>query len=197
MAKEKPVNKYGVREGDIFVWTPYTELADNKFYQVIALRGSTQVVIRPIQSVWVATDGIHMQALPVLDSWIWQEEEGMVRKVHESNHFHCYINVEKGMYTSAHPYDRNRVYLDSAPPVLSDKFECCDEDVCYKEFDLEKGYGVYSLGAPFTKPLSLKCIVVLRRPGRKDEQVIFSEMLEKPFKNSLAGDDDDMVYILT
>lgn len=81
MAKKKSVNKYGVREGDIFVEKPVVgEDPDCYFYQVTALRGSTQVILRSIHSVWVATDGFYMQRLPVLDSWICEKEEGRIKK---------------------------------------------------------------------------------------------------------------------
>ena len=69
------------------------------------------MVIRRVKKVWVATDGIYMQELPVLDSWIWQEEEGMIKKVQEHSDGEYYINLHTGILF-AHLYDRNQVYLD-------------------------------------------------------------------------------------
>lgn len=136
-----------------------------------------------------------MQALPVLDSWIWQEEEGMIKKVQEYPDGEYYINLHTGILF-AYLYDRNQVYLDWAPPVFQGEFRHCDEDI-REGLDLQKGYGVYSLYVPFNMPLSTDCIVLLRRPGREDEKVIFYELLQKPFKNSLAGSSRDTVHLLT
>lgn len=80
------------------------------------------------------------------------------------------------MYSYALPYDRNEVYLCSAPPVFRGEFERCNKELC-KELDLRKGYGVYAISGPFNVPLNTNCLVTLRRPGREDEEFLFYEML--------------------
>lgn len=49
----------GYGKGTFLSTLHISETLGNTFYQVIALR-STQMVIRPIQSVWVAMDSIYM-----------------------------------------------------------------------------------------------------------------------------------------
>ena len=119
----------------------------------------------------------------------------MIKKVQESPGGGCYIKIGNHYLLYAHPYDRNQVYLDWAPPLFQEEFGHCDEAI-REGLDLKKGYGVYTLYNPFNMPLSTDCIVTLRRPGREDEKVIFYEMLQKPFKNSLAGN-RDAVHMLT
>ena len=47
-AKPEPVNKYGVKVGDVFYDSWGYEQTNIDFYQVIALRGKTQVVLAAI-----------------------------------------------------------------------------------------------------------------------------------------------------
>lgn len=112
MAKKGSVNRYGVREGDIFVYHSVGELGYVEFYQVTALRGATQVKVREIQYVNVATDGNNMQVLPVLDSTVWGKEE-MIKKVQAFSDNGCYIGLGRGWTSFATLYERDRHYVRS------------------------------------------------------------------------------------
>ena len=58
MGKKATENRYGVQVGDIFVQHCYFEdFGSYNFYQVTALRGETQVVVRPIKKKCIAFDG--------------------------------------------------------------------------------------------------------------------------------------------
>lgn len=50
----------GIRIGDIFeCWgSPYLDQPDSNYYQVVALRGKTQVVLRPLQMATYINEGI-------------------------------------------------------------------------------------------------------------------------------------------
>lgn len=59
MGKKATENRYGVQVGDIFVQHCYFEdFGSYNFYQVTALRGETQVVVRPIKK-----NGLHSMAI--------------------------------------------------------------------------------------------------------------------------------------
>ena len=81
--KKKTVKKrYGVRVGDIFNIGSYHEDGGGySFYQVIALRGETQVAVREIGSKVIAFDGVYEGVVPVPNAWI--SDDVLVRKIHE------------------------------------------------------------------------------------------------------------------
>lgn len=78
--KKAPANKFGVKVGDVFCVSWGYEQTNIDFYQVVALRGTTQAVFRRIGSEIARSIGFmsHM-VKPVRDAW--RADETFVRTV--------------------------------------------------------------------------------------------------------------------
>lgn len=64
-----PKNRYGVKVGDVFVDSWGYEQTNIDFYQVVALRGTTQIVLKPIKKNYVAEGSMCGHSTPVRDSF--------------------------------------------------------------------------------------------------------------------------------
>lgn len=71
MGKKQVKNRYGVQTGDIFNWhSLHEDFGGYSFYQVVALRGETQVAVREINQKVIAFDGhCHKGVAPLPDDW--------------------------------------------------------------------------------------------------------------------------------
>ena len=97
MGRKAAKNRYGVQVGDIFTQAySYEDFDGYYFYQVIALRGETQVVVRRIMESMVAFDGHCEQVVPVPDAWV--SDEALIRRVFDGFGSMNRINIciEKG-----------------------------------------------------------------------------------------------------
>lgn len=77
--KKNKKNRYGVKIGDIFYEYSSTEDTENYFfYQVVDLRGETQVVVRGISSTTVAFDWMYDGVVPLPGAYY---DEMLIKKV--------------------------------------------------------------------------------------------------------------------
>lgn len=77
--KKNKKNRYGVKIGDIFYEHSSTEDTENYFfYQVVDLRGETQVVVREISSTTVAFDWMYDGVVPLPGAYYG---ERLIRRV--------------------------------------------------------------------------------------------------------------------
>ena len=69
-AKVEPVNKYGVKVGDVFYESWGYEQTNIDFWQVVKLRGETQIVLHAISSTAVEERGFcSVMVKPIKNSW--------------------------------------------------------------------------------------------------------------------------------
>ena len=99
--KEK-VNKYGVKVGDVFYESWGYGQTNIDFWQVVRLRGTTQIVLRAIKSEVVRNvDFCSDMVKPVKDAWTKHYAgEEIVRTVKSLNMYgeeHIYCNADHGL----------------------------------------------------------------------------------------------------
>lgn len=81
-AEKTPVNKYGVKVGDIFYSSWGYEQTNIDFYQVIALKGSTMATFRKINSVSRCIGFCSDMVKPLPDSFA-ESSEPFTRKIND------------------------------------------------------------------------------------------------------------------
>jgi len=93
-AKAEPVNKYGVKVGDVFYESWGYEQTNIDFYQVVALRGVSQIILREIgaehRNIGFCSDMVK----PIKDNFRSEEE---VRKTVKGTPENPYCNAEHGL----------------------------------------------------------------------------------------------------
>ena len=104
-AVKETVNKYGVKVGDVFYESWGYEQTNIDFWEVVKLRGKTQVVLRAISSKVVETLGFcQAKVKPVKGSWSKHYAgEEIVKTVKVLNYF-----GKEEIYCSA---DHGSLYL--------------------------------------------------------------------------------------
>ncbi len=175
MGKKATENRYGVQVGDIFVQHCYFEdFGSYNFYQVTALRGETQVVVRPIKKKWIAFDGDNEEVAPIPGAWM--SEETLVRKVYDGSNIE--IHIEGGWCGWAFLYDPDsgRKYKEwSAGVNVAYLFERYNPEIA-GQLDLEKGSGVYIVDGVFGR-IGDDCLAEIRYPDGRKQEVTLRELL--------------------
>lgn len=181
MGKKAAINRYGVQVGNIFTQNYTTE--DHTayiFYQVIALRGETQVAVRKILKSRVAFDGRHEQVIPIPDAWA--SDEILIRKVFSGTEgiSQAKINIEKGwLHGSASLYhsDREMCLEWSNGHCMPNWLREHNPEIA-EQLHLEEGSGVYVADR---SQIGMKdgCLVVIRYPDGREEEVILNELLHR------------------
>jgi len=187
MGKKAVKNRYGVKAGDIFNWKSHHEDGGGyRFYQVIALRGETQVAVREIDSRVVAFDGIYEGVAPISDSWI--SDKIFVRKVQSSGSTSgaglkvfedgtCGVSIKIDDNWLGYAYlDKAEMYLACyGHPGYAYRFQEHHPEIA-KQLDLQSGSGVYAVDRPF-ESYGDDCRAVIRDPDGRKEEVILKELL--------------------
>lgn len=188
MGKKTVKNRYGVQVGDIFTREFNDEDGGSSysFYQVIALRGETQVVVRQIEQKVIAFDGFYEGVAPVPDAWI--SEKTLVRKINadDSAPNAGQKIFERGKYRvsikiynhwSGYAYlDKEEMYLawDHAPGIAY-IFEKYNPELA-KQLDLRSGSGVFAVDRPL-KLFGDECHVVIRYPDGREQKAMLNVLL--------------------
>lgn len=186
MAKKTVKNRYGVQVGDIFNWESHHEDGGGyDFYQVIALRGETQVTVRRIESKVVAFDGVYEGVSPVPDAWV--SDEIFVRKVQSSGSTPdtglkmfedgtCSVSVKiSDSWLGYAHLDKKEMYLSWGRSVFAELLQKYHPDIA-KQLDLKQGFGIFAVDRAF-KTIGDDCRAVIRYPDGKEQEVIFKELL--------------------
>lgn len=69
-AKKQPVNKYGVKVGDMFCDIWGYEQTNVDFYQVVDLKGATTVVLKPVKKNARMIDNMSYMVSPIKDDFL-------------------------------------------------------------------------------------------------------------------------------
>ena len=69
-AKKQPINKYGVKVGDMFCDIWGYEQTNVDFYQVVDLKGSTTVVLKPVKKNARMIDNMSYMVSPIKDDFL-------------------------------------------------------------------------------------------------------------------------------
>lgn len=183
MKKKTVKNRYGVQIGDIFDRNPcYEEVYDHYFYQVIALRGETQVVVREIGKKVIAFDGIYEGAAPVPDTWI--SDEVLVRKVcvnralYEGDTDRISIRVADCRYNCNAYLEKKEMHLAwyyNGGPTFADIFKKYNPELA-KQLDLKNGSGVFAADRPF-ESIADDCRAIIRYPDGRQQETILNVLL--------------------
>lgn len=170
---KKMETEHGVQIGDIFIRNAFDEDSGSYvFYQVVSLRGKTQVAVRRIDQAVIAFDGFHHDGVvPIKDSWV--DDEVLFRKVH------CYedyrsITVGYGLRGNAY-LDAKEIYITYGMSAFT-RVLCKFHPDIADQLDLEQGFGVYAVDRPF-KSIADNCRAVIRYPNGEQQEVILSELL--------------------
>ena len=181
MGKKIVENEYGVQVGSLFERSHSNEDESYyDFYQVVALRGKTQVVVREIGAELIAFDGNYEGYRPVLDAWVGED---FIRKVQKgesqcsNSEFIC-ISVGSGQIGSfaflvKNPKEFFLTY--SGSKNFSYYLREYNPEIA-RQLDLRKGSGVYAID----KPMQLKtddCCALIRYPDGKEQEVMLRELL--------------------
>lgn len=169
-------NQYGVQIGDIFSQHgSYEDWSCYSFYQVVALRGQTQVEVRAIGSRRVAFDGHYEEVVPVPNAWV--SEKTLVRKVQEGGEtYRACIRVAPGWYCSFAYLQDNKQYLVwSNGPSMAYYFREYNPKLA-EQLHLEDGSGVYAADKPFVN-MGDDCTAVIRYPDGREEKAVLRELL--------------------
>ena len=182
MGRKAAKNRYGVQVGDIFTQAySYEDFDGYYFYQVIALRGETQVVVRRIMESMVAFDGHCEQVVPVPDAWV--SDEAPIRRVFDGFGSMNRINIciEKGWNGFAYldNLDSEKIHLKRRrnAPCIPYWFSESNPEIA-KQLDLEKGSGVYAADRSFAG-MEDGCRVIIRYPDGREEEAILDELLKR------------------
>lgn len=180
-------NRYGVQIGDIFYWHADPEDGGRcEFYQVVALRGTTQVRVRQTGSKIIAFDGDCEGVAPLPDAWV--SDEIMVRKVYRgiTEDSPDSEMPEEDLYgVSIKIYDNwlGYAYLDREEMYLAKQGKSCFAEMLResnpelaKQLDLQNGSGVFAVDRPF-ESVEDDCRSLIRYPDGEEEKVILKELL--------------------
>ena len=169
-------NQYGVQVGDIFSqYNGHEDWRGYSFYQVVALRGKTQVEVRTIGSKRIAFDGNYEEIVPVPNAWV--SEESLVRKVQEGGeNYRAYIRISSGWYCSGAFLRDDEQYLTwTNGPSMAYYFREYNPELA-AQLHLEDGSGVYAVDKPFVS-MGDDCPALIRYPDGREEKVILRELL--------------------
>lgn len=187
MGKKTVKNRYGVQVGDIFNWKSHHEDGGGySFYQVIALRGETQVMVREIGSKVIAFDGVYEGVAPISDAWI--SDKVLVRKVcadgstpnaglkmFEDGICGVSIKIENNWLGYAY-LDRKELYLAwNNGPNFAYIFGKYNRELA-KQLDLQNGSGVFAVDRPF-ESYGDDCYAVIRYPDGREQKTVLSILL--------------------
>jgi len=115
----EPKNELGIKVGDIFYMSWGYEQTNLDFFQVIALKGKTQVIIKEVVLHTIAEEDYphgmarevrfdKTKAVPVTrSSFVKDNEKGMIKKVCGTKE-NPYLNMTS--YANAHLYDGQKLY---------------------------------------------------------------------------------------
>lgn len=193
MKKKTVKNRYGVQVGDIFNMRSYHEDGGGYFfYQVIALRGETQVAVREIGSQVIAFDGVYEGVVPVPNAWI--SDDVLVRKIHvtgnvpstEQKTFEdntCSISIKifnnwlgyADLDKMEEGHSREMYLAWYNRPCFSYLFEKYNPELA-KQLDLKNGSGVFAIDRPFDSSGS-DCRAVIRYPDGRQQETILNVLL--------------------
>lgn len=111
-AVKEVVNKYGVQVGDVFYNSWGYEQTNIDFYEVVKLRGKTQIVVRPIKSEVVRSLGFASYMVkPIKGSFAGEE---IIKTVKVLNYFgkeEIYCNMSYGLLSKT---DWNKEYNETS-----------------------------------------------------------------------------------
>lgn len=97
-ATKEKINKYGVQVGDVFYNSWGYEQTNIDFWQVVALRGTTQIVLRAIGSKVVETCGwCSVIVKPVKDNWTKHYAGEQIIRTVQLYGESVYCNAEHGL----------------------------------------------------------------------------------------------------
>lgn len=191
MKKKTVKNRYGVQVGDIFNIGSYHEDGGGySFYQVIALRGETQVAVREIGSQVIAFDGVYEGVVPVPNTWI--SDDVLIRKIHETpkapgegqkafkvDTYSIDIKIFNNWLGYAH-LDKKEIYLAwYNGPCLACQFEKYNPEIA-KYLNLKHGSGVFATDRPFKSiagEIADDCRAVIRYPDGSQQETTLNVLL--------------------
>ena len=115
-AKAVAVNKYGVKVGDVFYNSWGYEQTNIDFYEVVKLRGKTQIVLRAIASEVVEVLGFcSTKVKPVKGSWtkhyLGEEVVKTVKEFDYCGKKEIYCNADHGLLYKT---DWNKTYNETS-----------------------------------------------------------------------------------
>ena len=170
---KKMQTEHGVQIGDIFCQrASYEDFDSCSFYQVVSLRGKTQVAVRKIKEAVIAFDHFHEGVVPVKDSWV--NDEILFRKVGYRYDGERYITVESGWQGNAY-LDVGEMHILSGRSPFAETLCEYRPDIA-EQLDLKQGSGVFSIDKPFDS-IADNCRAVVRYPNGDQQEVILSELL--------------------
>lgn len=172
MGKKEVRNKYGVQVGDIFVQKRcFEDFGCHTFYQVVSLRGETQVAVRKLCQKDIAFDGHDSEGVAPLPNE-WASDEILIRKVQESEHSACIKIDNFGTYDYAYLEKIKEVYWHFfGGKSYSYWFQTHHPEIA-KQLRYENGSGVFAVDRPF-RNYDDDCLVEIRYPdGRKQEAIL-------------------------
>ena len=107
-AKKQPVNKYGVKVGDMFCDIWGYEQTNVDFYQVVDLKGSTTVVLKPVKKNARMIDNMSYMVSPIKDDFL----EGKYKT-------RLMTNGEETIQRRVKDIGNNSIYAGSGSDALS------------------------------------------------------------------------------
>ena len=107
-AKKQPVNKYGVKVGDMFCDIWGYEQTNVDFYQVVDLKGSTTVVLKPVNKNARMIDNMSYMVSPIKDDFL----EGKYKT-------RLMTNGEETIQRRVKDIGNNSIYAGSGSEALS------------------------------------------------------------------------------
>lgn len=189
MGKKEVKNRYGVQVGDIFnLASHYEDGGSHVFYQVVALRGETQVAVRPICQKVIAFDGNNYEGEVPLPN-VWCSDEILVRKVMEGTRTPgaglkkfedgaCGVSIKIYEGWLGYAYlDREEMYVYYTGFGYSYSYflQTYHPEIA-KQLDLRNGSGVFAIDRPF-EGYGDDCRAAIRYPDGREQEVILKELL--------------------
>ena len=107
-AKKQPVNKYGVKVGDMFCDIWGYEQTNVDFYQVVDLKGATTVVLKPVKKNARMIDNMSYMVSPIKDDFL----EGKYKT-------RLMTNGEETIQRRVKDIGNNSIYAGSGSEALS------------------------------------------------------------------------------
>ena len=92
--KKQPVNALGVQIGDVFYYSWGYEQTNIDYYQVVDLRGKTQIILREISHEGRSIGFCSQMVKPIRDAFVTEET---IRKTVKGTKEHPYCSMEYGL----------------------------------------------------------------------------------------------------
>lgn len=176
MGKKQVKNRYGVQTGDIFNWhSLHEDFGGYSFYQVVALRGETQVAVREINQKVIAFDGhCHKGVAPLPDDWA--SDEILVRKVLKGNGT-CGASIKITSNWLGYAYlDKSEIYWGfDGGPGYSYRLQTYHPEIA-GQLNSQNGSGVFAVDRPF-EHINDDCRAVIRYTDGREQEVILKELM--------------------